>query len=113
MSSEHKTSGTVRACVREPSQTGNLPSFFILKKKQPVQQPFFFYLQRTLEGINHPAVPATTLSLPLQIRVKKNEHTWKLAQNLEGKLEGTHNRKTFQIWGWSLEIQTTSKKNKT
>lgn len=58
-------SGTVRACVREPSQTANLPFFlFFLKKKKSSTTALFFtyrtHHRRNKGGANLTAVPATS-----------------------------------------------------
>lgn len=84
-------SGTVRACVREPSQTTNLPFFlFFLKKKKSSTTALFFtyrtHHRRNKGGANLTAVPATSSVAGYHCAHwggNKNGHTCKLTQNLK------------------------------
>lgn len=69
MSSEHKVSGTVRACVRESSQTAWFNNLFFIEKRK--QRPVF--LQRPSGGVNLPAVPATGTSQSIPLHTLSGE----------------------------------------
>lgn len=86
--SEHKMSGTVRACVREPSQTTNLPFFFFFLKKKKSSTTFLLTERITAETMEVPISQQFQLhhqSIPLCVLgwEKKNGHTCKLTQNVK------------------------------
>lgn len=79
-------SGTVRACVREPSQTANLP---FLKKKKILYNSLIFYLQNTSPQ-KQGRCQSHSCSSYIISRYhcahwggNKNGHTCKLTQNLK------------------------------